>query len=50
MTAGRTLDEARAMAEEALAFHIEGLIEDGEEIPARRAWKTSWPTRRTVAA
>jgi predicted RNase H-like HicB family nuclease len=32
-TAGRTLDEARAMAEEALAFHIEGLVEDGEAIP-----------------
>jgi predicted RNase H-like HicB family nuclease len=32
-TAGRTLDEARAMAEEALTFHIEGMIEDGEAIP-----------------
>jgi predicted RNase H-like HicB family nuclease len=34
VTAGRTLDEARALAEEALAFHIEGLIEDEEAIPA----------------
>src|SRR5437016_194701 len=33
VTAGTTLDEARAMAEEALAFHIEGLVEDGEAIP-----------------
>jgi predicted RNase H-like HicB family nuclease len=32
-TAGRTLDEARAMAEEALALHIEGLVEDNEAIP-----------------
>src|SRR5580692_999712 len=32
-TAGRTLDEARAMAEEALVFHIEGMIKDGEAIP-----------------
>jgi predicted RNase H-like HicB family nuclease len=32
-TAGTTLDDARAMAEEALAFHIEGLVEDGEAIP-----------------
>jgi predicted RNase H-like HicB family nuclease len=32
-TAGRTLDEARAMAEEALAFHLEGMIEDGQVIP-----------------
>ena len=34
ITAGSTLEEARAMAEEALAFHIEGMIEDGEAIPA----------------
>jgi predicted RNase H-like HicB family nuclease len=33
VTAGKSLDEARAMAEEALAFHIEGLAEDGEAIP-----------------
>ncbi len=33
VTAGETLDEARAMAEEALAFHVEGLLDDGEEIP-----------------
>src|SRR5215217_1937566 len=32
-TAGRTLDEARDMAEEALALHIEGLSEDGEAVP-----------------
>jgi predicted RNase H-like HicB family nuclease len=32
-TAGIDLDDARAMAEEALAFHIEGLVEDGEAIP-----------------
>ena len=33
VTAGSTLDEAREMAEEALAFHVEGLIEDGETLP-----------------
>jgi predicted RNase H-like HicB family nuclease len=33
VTAGTTLDDARAMAEEALAFHIEGLVADGEAIP-----------------
>ncbi len=33
ITAGRTLDEARALAPEALAFHIDGMIEDGEAIP-----------------
>ena len=34
ITAGGTLDEARAMAAEALAFHIDGMREDGEDIPA----------------
>jgi predicted RNase H-like HicB family nuclease len=33
VTAGTTLDEARALAEEALALHIEGLVEDREAIP-----------------
>ena len=33
ISAGRTLDEARAMATEALAFHLEGLAEDGEAVP-----------------
>jgi predicted RNase H-like HicB family nuclease len=33
ITAGSTLEEARRMAAEALSLHIEGLREDGEEIP-----------------
>jgi predicted RNase H-like HicB family nuclease len=33
VTAGRTLDEAREMAEEALTFHVDGMIDDGEAIP-----------------
>jgi len=33
VTAGKDLDDARAMAEEALTFHIDGLLEDGEAIP-----------------
>src|SRR5579871_1438321 len=33
ITAGRTLEEARRMAGEALAFHVEGLRRDGEPIP-----------------
>jgi len=33
ISAGRTLDEARAMAAEALALHLEGLAEDGEAVP-----------------
>jgi predicted RNase H-like HicB family nuclease len=34
VTAGKTLEEARRMAAEALALHIAGMIEDGEKIPA----------------
>ena len=33
VTAGTSLDDARAMAEEALCLHIEGMIEDGEPVP-----------------
>src|SRR5271167_2623710 len=33
VTAGKTLDEASRMAAEALALHIEGMIEDGDEVP-----------------
>ena len=34
ITAGATLDEARLLAAEALAFHIDGLLQDGLAIPA----------------
>jgi predicted RNase H-like HicB family nuclease len=33
ITAGTSLDDARAMAEEALSLHIEGLAADEEAIP-----------------
>lgn len=33
IAAGKSLDEARILAEEALAFHVDGLVEDGEAIP-----------------
>ncbi len=33
VTAGSTLEEARRMAAEALAFHISGMRQDGERIP-----------------
>jgi predicted RNase H-like HicB family nuclease len=33
ISAGKTLDEARDMAAEALVFHLEGLAEDGEAAP-----------------
>jgi predicted RNase H-like HicB family nuclease len=34
VTAGRTLEEARRMAVEALTMHIAGMIEDDEDLPA----------------
>ena len=33
VTAGKTVDEAKELAAEALVFHIEGMIEDGEALP-----------------
>jgi predicted RNase H-like HicB family nuclease len=33
VTAGKTLDEARRLAPEALALHIKGMMEDGDPIP-----------------
>jgi predicted RNase H-like HicB family nuclease len=33
ITAGRTLEEARRMAVEALALHIRGMVEDGTTVP-----------------
>lgn len=36
VTAGRTLEEARKMAQEALAFHVAGMRDDGLTIPPPR--------------
>lgn len=33
VTAGKTVDEAKELAAEALAFHLDGMIEDGEALP-----------------
>ena len=33
ITAGVTLEDARRMAAEALLFHIEGMMEDGDPVP-----------------
>ena len=33
VTAGKTLEEARRMAVEALSLHIQGMMEDGEAVP-----------------
>jgi predicted RNase H-like HicB family nuclease len=33
ITAGKNIDEAKDMAQEALSLHIQGMIEDGEQLP-----------------
>jgi predicted RNase H-like HicB family nuclease len=50
VTAGRTLDDARRMAAEALAFHIEGMRADGDEIPAPSSLETIMADRRNKGA
>jgi predicted RNase H-like HicB family nuclease len=53
VTAGSTLDEARAMAQEALPFHLEGLLEDGEALAdpmlLEEALEVAPANRRAVA-
>jgi predicted RNase H-like HicB family nuclease len=34
ITAGQTVDEAKDLAQEALALHVKGMIEDGDQLPA----------------
>ena len=33
ITAGKNIDEAKDMAQEALTLHIQGMVEDGEQLP-----------------
>ncbi|CDX11727.1 conserved hypothetical protein [Mesorhizobium plurifarium] len=33
VTAGGSLEEARELAGQALAFHVQGMIEDGDAVP-----------------
>ncbi|GJL66593.1 MAG: HicB family protein [Nitrospirales bacterium] len=40
ITAGRTVDDAKDMATEALALHVEGLQEDGDDIPKPSSLET----------
>jgi len=53
VTAGRTLDEAQAFAKEVLELHLQGMVEDGAEIPepssVDQVFEGKWPTRGTVS-
>ena len=50
VTAGRTLDEARRMAAEALAFHIDGMRKDGLDIPPPSSLDAVMAVRHNKAA
>jgi predicted RNase H-like HicB family nuclease len=39
ITAGKTQDEAQKLAEEALRFHVEGMLADGDSIPEPLAFE-----------
>jgi predicted RNase H-like HicB family nuclease len=39
VTSGDTIEDALAMAREAIALHLRGMIEDGEQIPVEELSK-----------
>jgi predicted RNase H-like HicB family nuclease len=46
VTAASSLDEAIEMAAEALALHVEGMLAEGEAIPAPSTFDEHRPSRR----
>ena len=46
VSAGRTLDEARRMAEEALTLHVQGMAEDGDALPEPSSLDAALTERR----
>lgn len=50
VTAGRTLEEARTLATEALGLHVEGMVEDGQALPDPSALDTVMAIRENRAA
>ena len=49
-SAGKTLDEARRMAAEALALHVRGMVEDGDPLPAPSTLEAVMQDRANAAA
>jgi predicted RNase H-like HicB family nuclease len=49
ITFGRTLDEAREMAHDALRCHLEGLMQDGEPLPTEPHSPQGAPLKETLA-
>ncbi len=50
VTAGSTLAEAREMAGEALRFHVDGMLEDGESLPEPQSLETIMADRANLEA
>lgn len=50
VTAGASMDEARAMAEQALSLHIDGMLEDNEKIPAPSGLSSVMEQRKNMDA
>jgi predicted RNA binding protein YcfA (HicA-like mRNA interferase family)/predicted RNase H-like HicB family nuclease len=49
VTFGRSLDEAREMARDALRCHLEGLMQDGEPLPIESRTLEGAPVKETLA-
>lgn len=50
VTAGASIDDARTMAEEALSFHIDGMLEDNETLPAPSSLSAVMQQRENLKA
>ncbi|TLU71201.1 type II toxin-antitoxin system HicB family antitoxin [Lichenicoccus roseus] len=50
VTAGTDLDDARRMASEVLALHIQGMVEDGDEVPYPSTLETVMQDRENEGA
>ena len=48
ITYGRTLEEAREMAKDAIVCHLKGLLKDNEEIPDDPFWQQPQPVAEDI--
>ena len=48
VTYGRTLEEAREMAKDAIVCHLRGLLKDNEEIPDDPYWQQQQPLAEDI--
>jgi predicted RNase H-like HicB family nuclease len=48
ITYGRTLEEAREMAKDAIVWRLKGLLKDNEEIPDDPFWQQPQPVAEDI--